>query len=272
MSSTLRLSVAALLPLACWGQFSSTASKVKSGTTLPASCSIAAVYVKTAAPNAGQYYCNPANTWNQLGPAGAGTAAGGANAMQVGNGAGGFVDSGCTATGGVATCANGFVGPDVFSVVGSEKAKGAAPAAGKLECFFESTDHTLECQNSAGTIVGKLYLVGTTAGTVAAGNDSRFTGISYTIASGTATLATGSIAANSCASAVTVTATGTATTDVISWTPNASLIAVTGYTPGGTLKIFPYPTANNVNFVVCNAHATDAVTPGAVTLNWRVAR
>ena len=92
------------------------------------------------------------------------------------------------------------------------------------------------------------------------------------IASGTATLGTASIAANSCASAVTVAATGVVTTDVIRWTPNADITAVTGYTPGGTLKIYPYPTADNVNFKVCNADASNTVTPGAVTLNWEVTR
>ncbi|MGH9522706.1 MAG: hypothetical protein ACRD3E_09265, partial [Terriglobales bacterium] len=92
------------------------------------------------------------------------------------------------------------------------------------------------------------------------------------IASGTATLGTTSIAANTCAPAVTVAATGVLTTDIISWTPNADITAVTGYTPGGTLKIYPYPAADNVNFKVCNADPTNAVTPGAVTLNWEVTR
>jgi hypothetical protein len=96
--------------------------------------------------------------------------------------------------------------------------------------------------------------------------------LTVTVASGTATLGTSSIAANTCAAAVTVTATGTATTDVVSFSPNADITGVTGYTPSGTLSIFPYPTANNVNFRVCNSDQTNAVTPGAVTLNWRVVR
>jgi hypothetical protein len=93
------------------------------------------------------------------------------------------------------------------------------------------------------------------------------------IASGTATLGTSSIAAGACATVVTVSATGVASTDAIAWNPNASIKAVTGYIPGtaGGLQITAYPTANNVNFDVCNWSASSE-TPGAVTLNWSVNR
>jgi hypothetical protein len=37
------------------------------------------------------------------------------------------------------------------------------------------------------------------------------------------------------------------------------------------LTIFAYPTANNVNFKVCN-NTAGSITPGAITLNWRVVR
>jgi len=97
--------------------------------------------------------------------------------------------------------------------------------------------------------------------------------LSLTVGSGTAALGTSEIAANgACATAITVAATGIATTDVILWTPNADITGVTGYDPtGGQLQIFPYTTAGNVNFKVCNPTAS-AITPGAVTLNWRVIR
>lgn len=96
-------------------------------------------------------------------------------------------------------------------------------------------------------------------------------GVARTIAIGTAKLGTAAIASGACASVVIVSATGVETTDVITFTPNADISAVTGYTPGGGLSIYPYPTAGAVNFKVCNGTAT-SVTPGAVTLNWRVAR
>jgi len=95
--------------------------------------------------------------------------------------------------------------------------------------------------------------------------------IPVTVASGTAALGTSAIASGACASVVTMSASGVVTTDVIQWTPNADISAVIGYTPDGNLRIYPYPTANNVNFKVCNG-GTSSVTPGAVTLNWRVTR
>ena len=97
--------------------------------------------------------------------------------------------------------------------------------------------------------------------------------ITQTISSGTATLGTSAIASAACASVVTVTATGVATTDTISFTPNGSIKAVTGYVPltTGGLTVNAYPTSGNVNFDVCN-WSTLSITPGAVTLNWRVTR
>jgi hypothetical protein len=97
--------------------------------------------------------------------------------------------------------------------------------------------------------------------------------LSSKIASGTASMPTSSIASGACSSAVTVAATGVATTDVIQATPNTDPTAVTGYAPSasGSLYIVAYPTANNVNFKVCNNTAA-AITPAALTINWRVAR
>ena len=63
------------------------------------------------------------------------------------------------------------------------------------------------------------------------------------------------------------------TTDVIEASFNGSPIAVQGYEPStnGMLAIIPYPSAGYVNFAVCNNTAS-AITPGAITLNWRVTR
>jgi len=92
------------------------------------------------------------------------------------------------------------------------------------------------------------------------------------IASGTAAMGTSEIASGACATVVTETASGVATTDVVNWGFNADVTSTTGYNPStGVLVIYAYPTANNVNFKVCNL--TDgAITPAAVTLNWDVMR
>lgn len=94
-----------------------------------------------------------------------------------------------------------------------------------------------------------------------------------TVASGTLALATNAISSGTCATPQTATATGTLSTDVILASFNANVTAVTGYTPDttGALRIDVFPTTNTFNVVVCNATAA-SVTPGAVTLNWRVVR
>jgi len=99
------------------------------------------------------------------------------------------------------------------------------------------------------------------------------TAITQTIASGTSALGTSAISSASCASVVTTSATGTLTTDVVTASFNGDPTAVTGYVPltTGMLVIFVYPTTDNVNFKVCNNTAS-SITPGAITLNWRVAR
>jgi len=94
-----------------------------------------------------------------------------------------------------------------------------------------------------------------------------------TIASGTSALGTGAISSGACAAAVTTAATGTLTTDVINWGFNGDPTGVTGYAPtaNGMLTIIAYPTADNVNYKVCNLTAA-SITPGAITLNWRIQR
>jgi hypothetical protein len=86
-------------------------------------------------------------------------------------------------------------------------------------------------------------------------------------------MGTSAISSATCASVVTTGATGTATTDVIQATPNADPSSTTGYAPSasGSLYIIAYPTTNNVNFKVCNSTG-GSITPGAMTLNWRVTR
>lgn len=114
---------------------------------------------------------------------------------------------------------------------------------------------------------------GTGVATAAANALSSAGGLTSTIASGTSALGTSAIASAACATVVTTTATNTATTDVVLASFNGDPTAVTGYIPAttGMLTIIAYPTANNVNFKVCN-NTSGSITPGAITLNWRVVR
>lgn len=93
------------------------------------------------------------------------------------------------------------------------------------------------------------------------------------IGNGTIALGTSSIASAGCASVVTSAVAGVATTDTILWGWNGDVSGVTGYTPAttGGLSVYVYPSAGFVNAKVCNPTAS-AITPGAVTLNYRVVR
>ena len=94
------------------------------------------------------------------------------------------------------------------------------------------------------------------------------------IATGTAAMNTAAVASGACETVVTVSASGVATTDVIEVGFNGDPTAVTGYgasATGAVLTIYPYPTSGNVNFKVCNSTA-NSITPGALTLNWKVYR
>lgn len=88
---------------------------------------------------------------------------------------------------------------------------------------------------------------------------------------GTSALGTSAINSGACATVVTTAATGTLTTDPIWWGFNGDPTGVTGYAPtaNGMLTIMSYPSADNVNFKVCN-NTSASVTPGAITLNWSV--
>lgn len=97
--------------------------------------------------------------------------------------------------------------------------------------------------------------------------------ITQTVFSGTKALATSAIGSGACTSAQTVAATGTLTTDVVNVGFNGDPTGVTGFVPlsTGMLTLIAYPTADTVNIKECN-NTSSSITPGAMTLNVRVAR
>ena len=127
--------------------------------------------------------------------------------------------------------------------------------------------------NAIGLPISGITGLGTGVGTMLGNAVSTSGGAALTIASGTLTLGTGAIASGTCATVVTATATGTATTDVPLVGFNSDPKGVTGYAPStsGMLTIQIYPTANAVNANVCN-NTGASITPGAITLNFRVVR
>lgn len=142
---------------------------------------------------------------------------------------------------------------------------------------------------------GRIYRMtaATTAGACLTAGDSGGTGIATCLATGAAylaipqTVARGSglaiggnaITAGKCYgdsgehAVVTASAPGVLTTDVISFGSSGVLSASsTGLYPasGGGVTVVAYPTADNVNFQVCN-WTSSPVTP-SISVNWRVGR
>lgn len=174
---------------------------------------------------------------------------------------------------------SGFIGPSTS--VRSFAAENFATNFGSYLEFATTTNGTttltnrMRVENDGGVTIPSSVTGGSKgSGTLnATGLYVAGVAATVTIASGTATLGTSAIASGAKASTVTVTATGTATTDDIIADFNADPSAVTGYAPtvNGMLTIIKFPTANAVNFIVVN-NTGASITPGAITLNWRVVR
>lgn len=167
---------------------------------------------------------------------------------------------------------------DNTTVIGDVVGVGTA-TAGRCKDLGQTSGLTVSSQLQ---IVGKALSVATVGNTfslqvysqgIYGGGSAAGGTTTATIASGTSALGTGAITSATCATVVTTSATGTATTDNVMADFNADPTAVTGYSPSasGMLTIIKYPTANNVNFKVCN-NTGGTITPGAITLNWRVVR
>jgi hypothetical protein len=149
--------------------------------------------------------------------------------------------------------------------------------------FLDTASSCAPSSNTSGytTSLIALATVITSSGVITTITDDRTFGLenklagtgTVTVASGTSAMGTSGIGSGACATVVTTSATGVATTDNIMADFNADPTGVTGYAPSGNgiLTIIKYPTANNVNFKVCN-NTGASITPGAVTLNWRVVR
>jgi len=113
-----------------------------------------------------------------------------------------------------------------------------AGASTLFETYWDGTHHlcTWGCAGSGGGIADIQVTVGTTT-----------------------------VSANSCTGASTATMTGLATTSAIFYNPASDISAVTGWSPAGTTLYFvAWPTANTLNYKVCNASASN-ITPGSST-------
>ena len=126
------------------------------------------------------------------------------------------------------------------------------------------------------SVIITLFMVGSCLGQfpIPGSSTGGSSGGGGTVASGTAILGTSAISSATCATVVTVSATGATTSGIgsnIVADFSADPTSTTGYIPSasGSLTIIKYPTTNNVNFKVCNFTGS-SITPGAITLNWKV--
>jgi hypothetical protein len=178
------------------------------------------------------------------------------------------------------------------SASGGTVVQATAAASGTIT--IPATTDTLIAKATTDTLTNKTY------DTAGAGNSFKIAGTAVTALSGTGgTLCTSigsacasggggglptkifggtkALSASALSSATcrveTLAATGTLTTDNILANFNANTDAVTGYAPttGGILVVKAYPTADTVNFSVCNNTGL-SITPGATTVNVIVMR
>lgn len=142
-----------------------------------------------------------------------------------------------------------------------------------LWCGNENASSGYNCDVPAGTGVTAGDVIDYAAGGIPQDSGVLLSALTRTICSGTIALGTGAITTASAASTVTATCTGLASTDVIQLTSNVNIFGVTGYAPSasGILTISDFPTTNTINVVVVN-NTAGTITPGALTLNYRVTR
>lgn len=172
---------------------------------------------------------------------------------------------------------------DVTNSAGS-LAMTLATVNGNVGTFGSATQCTTFTVNGKGLItaasqatcaptIGNVAGLGANVATAAGNALSAAGGLTTTVASGTLALTTTAIGSAACTAAQTATATNATTSDVVLWTFASDPTAVTGYAAvtTGMLTIIPYATTNLATVKVCNLTAS-SITPGAITLNWRVVR
>jgi hypothetical protein len=136
--------------------------------------------------------------------------------------------------------------------------------------------------NVAGMLAIRVRCSAFTSGTIqvfiqssiASARASPGTATALAIASGTATINPGLLATVTCSSTIDGgPATGVLSTDTIIATPSVDLSTITGYSgiATGAAYIINWPTANHVNFKVCNSTSA-GITPASFVMNWKVHR
>jgi len=130
-----------------------------------------------------------------------------------------------------------------------------------LNSTFPGSSSGVTTLHAAATASGDLTLPAATAT------------LTYTLCSGSVALGTSAISSGAAATTVTQSCTGLATTDTIELSFNGSPLGVTGYVPSasGGLFVYSWPSSDTINISAVN-NTAGSITPGAITLNYRVVR
>ncbi len=135
-----------------------TSLNIPNSTSRPGTCAVGDIYMDTDATSGQRLYlCESTNTWalqGDGGGVGGGSSAGASGALQSSDGAGGFADSGCTATSGVMVCTGGITSGT--SGVGTlTMLEGTTPGAGantgEHNVYISSIDSILHSHENGGS-------------------------------------------------------------------------------------------------------------------------
>lgn len=255
-------------------------------TSLPGTCTVGDIYMDTDATTGQRLYaCESTNTWAKQGDGaggGSGDVTGGSVSVDgeiavYNSTTGKVIKQSFAAFTGPASTVKTYTLPNADSTLLYSGGALGTPSGGTLTNATGLPVAGIAASTSTALGVGSVELGHASDTTIARASAGVATiegvTLTRTIASGTSALGTGAITSATCATVVTTSATGTATTDVINWGFNGDPTAVTGYAPSaaGMLTIIAYPSANNVNYKVCN-NTAGSITPGAITLNWVIVR
>lgn len=166
----------------------------------------------------------------------------------------------CTITG--ATGGTGIVAVSTLQIQGTETITGS---------LWVDTAGTLHYSTNTVGVTGYDKLTASAAGVLTV---SSCTGCgTVTIGSGASPLGgVGAIASATCYTSTTAVS-GALSTDAMLWSFAGNPTSTAGFQPStsGILTVLPFVTSGNANFSICN-NTSGSITPGAISLNWRIVR
>lgn len=104
------------------------------------------------------------------------------------------------------------------------------------------------------------------AGNFQVGIGTAVGALAVTVGSGSVTVNPGAIGAGACSAAIPLSAPTVLTSDSAFYSYTGDVTGTTGYVPGASLTLVPYPTVGSINVKACNSTLL-SITPTAINLN-----